>query len=88
MNLKQNICLWIGIAVIVVMGIFPPWTVGQTILSPQDGGYHFILSHQEVRSIDCYNLNTSRLLIQWTMVVVITGGLLITFKDKKKNENS
>jgi len=25
----------------------------------------------------------SRLLIQWAMVAVVTGGLIITFKDKK-----
>lgn len=85
MNKKQIIVLWIGIAVIVIMGIFPPWIVGQTILSPKDGGYRFVLSHPEVRSLDCYSLNTSRLLVQWIMVVAITGGLLVTLKEKKKD---
>ena len=84
MNLKQKICLWIGIAVIVAMGIFPPWIVAPTILSPQHGGYHFILSPPEVGYNHCYSLNTSLLLIQWAMVATITGGLLVTLKDKKK----
>ena len=27
MNIKQKICLWVGIAAIVVMGLFPPWVL-------------------------------------------------------------
>ena len=85
MNLKQKICLWIGIVIFVIMGIFPPWIVAPTILQPKHGGYHFILSPPEVKYPECYSLNTSLLLIQWAIVAAMIGGLFITFMGKKKD---
>jgi len=78
MNLKQKICLWVGIAVIVVMGIFPPLVISiQGAIEQQ--GYGFILIPPEKY---CH-INTSRLYVQWIMVAVVTGGFIVTFKDKK-----
>lgn len=31
MNRKQKICLWIGIAAIVAMGLFPPWVLERRV---------------------------------------------------------
>ena len=84
MSWIQKTFLWIGIAVIVAMGLFPPWVVGQSVLSPKDAGYHFILNPPKARRPEFTGLNTSRLVVQWAMVTVVTGGLLVTFKDKKK----
>ncbi len=55
MNKKQKIVLWIGIAVILLIGLFPPWNYvcvqRQSIILPRtslhyikDAGYHFLWS--------------------------------------------
>ena len=81
MNRTHLIILWIGIILIVLMGLFPPWTL---ILEGSVGtlGYAFILS----RPRKICNINTSLLFAQWIMVAVVTGGLIITFKDKKPKD--
>ncbi len=80
MNWIQKTFLWIGIAVIVIMGIFPPWAMsGQGAFAPE--GYSFILNPPT----ELCHINTSRLYVQWTMVAVVTGGLILTFKNNKKN---
>jgi hypothetical protein len=80
MNKKQKNVMWIGIALIVVMGIFPPWAI-----SDQGSfamlGYGFILSPPK----NACHINTSHLYVQWIMVTVVTGGLVVTFMDKKKD---
>jgi len=73
MNKKQKNVLWIGIAIIVLIGIFPPglgWQ--QTINNP--------LTIFEVRG---EFISYGKLLIQWAIVAVITGGLIYAFKDKQ-----
>lgn len=84
MNWIQKTLLWIGISVIVVMGLFPPWVVGKSVLSPNNAGYNFILNPPEAKRSEFSGLNSSRLLVQWIMVAVITGGFIVTFKSKKK----
>ena len=86
MNKKQLIILWIGIALIVGMGIYPPYMesfedTGGFV--PQ--GYNFIFSERsEWRRHEM--VNVPQLFAQWFIVAVITGGLLVTFKDKKKDK--
>jgi hypothetical protein len=81
MNKKQLIVMWVGIAIIILMGIFPPWIV--TVQGTDNIlGHAFILS----RTGRKYDINASFLFVQWIMVVAITGGLIITFKDKKPND--
>lgn len=54
MNIKQTIAMWVGITVVVLMGLFPPWNYvcvrRQSIVIPRtsfhyikDAGYHFLL---------------------------------------------
>jgi hypothetical protein len=81
MNRIQIIILWIGIAVIVVMGIFPPWMKSIQGAIKQNG-YDFILAPPEIY---CH-INTPRLYVQWIMVAVITCGFVVTLADKKKND--
>ena len=84
MNRKQVICLWIGIIVIVLLGLYPPWMI---IIESQvrgDSGFigkgrHFML-HQYNKQ---WQIDTSRLGVQWIIVAVITGGLVVTFSGKK-----
>jgi len=79
MNKKQKIALWLGIIIIVAMGTFPPWVISiQGAI--QQRGYDFILIPPE----EYCHINTSRLYVQWIMVVLITGGLLITIKSPRR----
>lgn len=80
MNKTQLIVLWIGIGLIVLMGLFPPWVMSvQGAIDQQ--GYGFILNPPE----EYCHVNTPRLYVQWIMVAVIAGGLFVTLKDKKKD---
>lgn len=71
MSKTQLIILWIGIAIFVLMGLFPP----AESLSPVGSyanGYGFIFT------VD--NIAFSRLFVQWVIVAIITGGLIYSFK--------
>lgn len=81
MNKRQIIVLWIGIIIIVLMGLFPPWMN----VDPSGGyyikGYNFILDKP---STFC-RIDVPQLLVQWAMVAIIAGGLLVTLRDSKKD---
>lgn len=50
MNNKQKVTMWIGVTVICLMGLFPPWLQivdRQTIYIEKPAGYAFILSPPE-----------------------------------------
>lgn len=90
MNWKQKICLWIGIAVIVLMGLFPPWVfqVKSTYVNELvDAGYAFITNPPHYLFRGDIKIGASielaRLAVQWAIVAVITGGLIVTLADKK-----
>jgi len=84
MNRKQKICLWVGIALIVVMGLFPPWVCeyyrdGAKSFVIRPGPYSLIVSPPEYgKFVDLYRLG-----IQYLVVAVVTAGLIITLRDKK-----
>jgi hypothetical protein len=80
MNKYQTIFLWIGMVIFVIVGVFPPWT-GSYAANEYFNGYGFILNPPKFNERVCI----SYLCVEWIMVAVITGGLLVTFKDKKKN---
>jgi hypothetical protein len=56
MDQQQKIVVWVGLIVIVAMGIYPPWieSLDTTFLSdglkvgPRSGGYHWIFRPPEV----------------------------------------
>ena len=84
MNKKQKIVLWIGIAVIVIMGIFPPWVIsGYSTGRPIAGSYSLITSPPKMGEAYAKSIDLYRLGVQWVIVGVITGGLIYTFKDQK-----
>jgi len=71
---KRKLCLWIGASVIVLMGLFPPVKIGR---SSQYVEYSFILNPSGP-------ILLSNLIVQWIIVLVITGGLIYRFRDKNK----
>ncbi len=92
MNRKQKICLWLGIVAIVIIGIFSPWlytTTGNGLNSKKNAGYSCILFPPPPKGVGLrygISLDVSRLCVQWVIVAVVTGGLIVTLKDKKQKD--
>ena len=95
MNGKQKVCIWIGIALFVLMGILPPWVYrndmdnnGAGLRMEASAGYSLLISPPELRkpwnwdrSFTAVSIDVTRLLIQWAMVVVLVGGLFVTLRE-------
>jgi len=86
MNRKQKFCLWVGIAVIVLMGVIPPVQRTRSTSIFRGRGrtyktieYRFILDTRQ-------GIVVSNLLVQWVVVSIITGGLIYAFKDDKPKD--
>lgn len=76
MNHKQRTYLWIGIIVCVLMGLFPP------CYDPEHRqGYTFLFLPLIVET--WARVDIHRLCVQWLMVAVVTGGLMLTFHEGK-----
>jgi hypothetical protein len=100
MNLKQKTALLIGIIIIILMGIYPPWCIYyDTPRQKKCIGYAFIttpaitkmntpywMGYPESPTYDkkADDIDYIRLVFQWAMVVIVTSGFLLMFKDKKK----
>lgn len=95
MNREQKICLWVGIVVIVLMGIFPPTRRGfiyeahvgglrhskEERIEPLD--YSFHLGYTFLLTAEVSDIGFGKLIVQWAVVAVVTGGLIYKFRDKK-----
>jgi len=74
MNRKQKIVLWIGIVVFVLMLLCPPAT-------------HTYEPYGDLRPIKVRRIDYAGLFARWLTVTVVTGGLIITFRDKKSKDD-
>jgi hypothetical protein len=81
-NRKQKASLWIGIAVIVLMCLFPPSGPWSNVGRGARSGYRMLLEGPN------YAIELPKLYIQWAIVVVITTGFILTFKGRERNKNS
>ena len=91
MNKRQLVVMWVGIGLIVLMGVYPPWvnTIrGAGIYAEMSLGYHVItdppspLGNPRANGI---KLDTPRLALQVGLVAVVSGGLLLSLKSRKGN---
>ena len=74
-NKRQKVVILIGIILIVVMGLFPPWVYKiQGMVMKQE--YRFILDPLESGNVD-----SIRLLVQWLGVCMVSIGLVWFFRD-------
>ncbi|MEE8262910.1 MAG: hypothetical protein V3R83_10650, partial [Gammaproteobacteria bacterium] len=51
MNTKQKLCVWLGIGVFVLMGLFPPWVYrldAKQYRVEKSAGYSLLISPPEV----------------------------------------
>ena len=91
-NKKQRTILTVGIVVIILMGLFPPWTCTYTYKSENSknpSGYAFIANPPEVKGFTfgtfSFELDISRLCLQWMIVLFATG--LGVFLSRKSTLN-
>ncbi|MCX5803489.1 MAG: hypothetical protein NTU69_08175 [Proteobacteria bacterium] len=75
----KKIIISIGVGVIVLMGIFPPWIARIRGVIVRHG-YAFIFNPPQFTQIDI-----STLIIQWVIVAIICG-FLIYILEKKANK--
>ena len=80
MNKKQKVCLWVGIAVIVAMGLFPPWQPKP--LTYIGWAYSFIVRAPEEHN----GIDVITLCIQWFVVSVIAISLIYAFRERKPKD--
>lgn len=89
MNRKQKIVVGIGLAIILAMGLFPPWlnTVSfQGTIAKKPAGFSFLFHPPDIISDDEFYgviLDSTRLLVQWFLVILVAGGLILIFKESK-----
>jgi hypothetical protein len=78
-NRKQRTCLWAGIIVFVLMGLFPPGYYAS--------GYHeYTFLFLPLIQVTGCRIDIHRLFVQWIMVAVVTGGLILTFRGSAAKE--
>ena len=89
MNRRQNWILWIGIVVLVVLCIYPPWYRrtarfrGATVTyREQQIGRNCLWRSLPLRDIEMKGnyVDFQRLSLEMLAVVLITGGLLVTLR--------
>jgi hypothetical protein len=76
---KQNFCLWAGIVVIVLMGIFPPARPGVPklpLITGKPAYYVFLLSTK------ASDIALNKLVIRWGIAGAVTFSLFYIFRDK------
>ena len=100
-----------GLAVIVALGLFPPWLYGvdsqrpaYSVRAEVPAGYHWVFSPPPLPStsencravpalggIACGQLTAggyarldyARLLVQWLMVLLVGGGMILLFAERR-----
>ncbi len=77
MNKNQLIILWIGIIIFVLVSINPPQK------SYPNTPIHRTDNEPIVEIIGAGEVDGVKLLSRWSIIIVLTGGLIYTFKDKR-----
>lgn len=94
MNIRQKIALLAGIFLLVLAGLFPPYTLVTRAYSASHErflGYYFIgtppsapasTTHLPVRRREGFSvrIDTTRLFIQWGIILFLTAGAVLVLK--------
>jgi len=87
-NKKQKIVLWIGIIIFVLVSLNPPRKSHRTPLRRRasfDGRDNAPI----VVVTGAGDIDGAKLLSSWSIIIVLTGGLIYTLKDKRgKSQNT
>lgn len=88
LNRRQRIVLWCGISVFAIMGLVPPWTATRPwegAYLRQNAGYSLIVLPPAKRFSSggwAVQVDLIRLGVQWTIVSVVTAGVLLTSRTR------
>jgi hypothetical protein len=89
LNSKQRAIILVGLAIIAIMSLFPPWIFvfkTQYVLSEKPSDYYFIANPPSTPDFDArigYRIDTTRLAVQWVTIIVAVGfGLILTAKKQ------
>ena len=79
MNKKQKVAILVGVGIIVLMGLFPPWCWntprdGQYI--HRSGEYDLLFSGSDYSGQRGDEIDVTRLVIQWIVVAIATAGIV------------
>ena len=101
MNERQKRCFWVGIAVILLMVVFPPtkrgYEPGGSIppgIRPPPGVSptpiyvkppHY--GYTFLLTAEVGEIGFGKLIVQWVVVALITGAFIYKYKDKKHKES-
>ena len=99
MNQKQKLTLWIGIAIVTLIGAFPPWnsiqtiaTAGGAIRSIRPAGYALIFMPPVVLEppvkhsfpLDVLDVELdTTLAVELVFTLIVVGGLVVVLKNGK-----
>jgi hypothetical protein len=73
-NRKQAVCLWIGFWMLVLAGLYPPWTGGRGSL-----GYQFLFTPEARGRVD-----VPRLCVEWFLVALFTAAGFFALKASNR----
>jgi len=85
-NRHQRTALYAGLIIIVIIGLFPPWTaVHKNGLSPVNSplGYRPLFLPESLPPDWECDLNIAALLFSWLIAVILTGGAMLWLRDRK-----
>tara|TARA_R110002049_G_scaffold283373_2_gene463414 strand:- start:1226 stop:2086 length:861 start_codon:yes stop_codon:yes gene_type:complete len=81
-NKKQGLTVVIGILLIIIMGLFPPYNVHSLYsATPEFLGYSFILNSPDFNEAGLIKINFERLSDQWVLTGVLISIVYRLFKD-------
>ena len=86
MNRKQKVCLWVGVAVIVLIGLFPP----SKLACPKFSGpwlwwekAMILVLHNSIYNLRIRYVKLLNLFVEWSIVALAAGGLIYARRDRK-----
>ena len=84
MNNTQKVWLWVGVVIIVVMILNPPYNkaMGNDKIFYEFSGYYSLFSPPE--PVVLMSIDSTRLALQILVVIIICGAIIATNRDKKK----
>jgi hypothetical protein len=77
MNKKQKIVFLVGLGIIVLMGLIPPWSDSYS----GESFYDFLFSSPAFWRGGRPTIDFTRLFLQWAVVVIATAGIIFILKD-------
>jgi hypothetical protein len=85
MNSKQNIVLWVALALFLIAGLLPPWQSGHQAYGVSfwaSSEYHVLFTCPQERFV---RIDLPRLIAEWIMIIAAAGCMIYIFRNTTKN---